>query len=215
MSLKTNRITVGVNLDKVLFPITFIELISTLEKIGYTINRGVPFPRPIGRFIGSGQIARKGHISVSIDGGDKSITVVGNELSDTIEEFDSILKTLLTDYSIDLDEIHNFYQFVAKYEYKTNKDAFSVISGSCDYPKLKEVAKILETPLRTFAIRLASTDCVPNDKNWFDIQINPDINRNDGYAIEIVYRNENKEYHRRFISHIESNIIKIIQLLEG
>lgn len=214
MSLKLGRITVGINLDTVLFPITFIELISSLEKGGYDINKAIPFPRPIGRFIGSGQIARKGNVGVSVDGGDKSITMIGTSLEDTIEEFDSFLKTLQIDYSLQLDEIASYYQFVAHYEYKTKKDPFSIIGNSCIFPKIEELAKIIETPIKTFSIRFASADNIPNDKNWFDINIAPDVQRNDGYVIDVVYRNEDKEFYRTFISHIEANIVKSIQLLE-
>lgn len=214
MSLKPIRITATIDLDRTLFPITFIELTASLEKLGFEINRAFPFPYPVGRFVGSGRIARKGNISINVDGGDKSITMIGISLENTIEEFDSFIKTLKTDYSVDLDKFANYYQFASHYEYKTNKNAYAIISKSCIYPKLDELAKIIEIPIKTFSIKVGSVDTLPNDKNWFDMQFTPDVQRNDGYLIEIVYRNENKESYRTFISHIEENIVKSIQLLE-
>jgi len=215
MSLKLVRMTVTIKLDSILWPITLIELINSLEKLGFEIAREFPFPRPAGRFVGSGQIARKGNIVVNVDGGAKAISMLGLSLESTIEEFDSFLSTLKTDYSVDLDEFANFYQFASRYEYKTNKDAYAIISDFFTHPKLDELAKIIEIPIKTFKIKVGSADAVPNERNWFDLEFAPDVQRNDGYVIDVVYRNENKESYRTFISHIEENILKSIQLLEG
>lgn len=215
MSLKSARITVTINIDRTLFPMTFIELTTSLEKLGFEINKALPFPRPIGRFAGSGQIASKGNIAINVDGGEKSITMIGPSLEATLEEFDSFIETLQTDHSVDLDEFANYYQFASRYKYKTEKNPYTIISDSFTYPKLDELSKIIEIPIKTFAIKVGSADTVPNERDWFDIQFAPDVQRNDSYVIDVVYRNENKESYRTFISHIEENILKSIQLLEG
>jgi len=215
MSLKPVRMTVTIKLDSTLWPITLIEFTNSLEKLGFEITEEIPIPRPIGRFSGLGQIARKGNIVVNVDGGAKAISMYGLSLESTIEEFDSFIKTLQTDYSVDLDEFADYYQFASRYEYKTNEDAYAMISNFFTYPKLDELAKIIDIPIKTFSIKVGSADAVPNEINWFDIQFAPDVQRNDGYTIDVVYRNENKESYRTFISHIEEKIVKSIQLLEG
>ena len=213
MSLTSLRTTVTIVLDCTLFPMTSIELTTSLEKLGFEINRMFPLPRPIGRFIGSGQIASKGNIAIAVDSGSKAITMFGISLKDTLEEYNSFIKTLQTDYSVDLDELAKYYQFISRYKCNTEKDAYAIISDSFIYPKLDELAEIIEIPIKTFSIQVGSADNVPNDRNWFDIKFTPDV-RNDGYAIDVVYRNEDNESYRTFISHIEEKIMKIIQLLE-
>ena len=215
MSLKPIRITVGITLDRVLFPITFIELISSLEKNGFEISQAIPYPRPIGRFIGSGQLGIKGKTTASVDGGGKSISMTGSSLEDTIEEYDKFNKTILADYSLDLDEFPKLYYLTGNYEYKTKKNTHSTISDSISYPKIEELSEIVDESMNVYAIQFGSADTVPNDKNWFDIKITPDVQRNDGYVINVVYRKEDRETYRTFISHIEENIVKIIRLLEG
>jgi len=215
MSLKPVRITLGINLDRVLFPISFTEIVSSLEKNGFEINKEIPYPRPVGRPIGSGSFGRKGKLVFSVDAGGKSIVISGNSIEESLEELDTFVTTIKTDYSFDLDEYPKYYHFTGKYKYHTNKNAYSIINRFYSNHKNEEISKILDKPLNTFAFKLGSADLVPNDENWFDIQIAPDIERNDGYMIDTVYRNEEKEIYRTFLTHIEENIVKIIQVLEG
>lgn len=215
MLLRSVSIAVSIILDRTLFPLTFIELTTSLEKLGFEINTELPFPRPVGRFVGSGQIARKGNISIGVDGGANSIMMIGISLETVLEEFDSFMKTLQADYSVDLDEFANYYQFASRYKYRTEKNPYAIISDSCTYPKLDELAKIIEIPIKNYAIRVGSADTVPYERNWFGMDFAADMLRNDCYVIDVLYRNENRESYRTFISHIEESIMKSIELLEG
>ena len=209
------NLSVGVFLDSVLFPLTFNEILDSSEKNGYELNPAIPFPRPSGRFRGSGQIGRKGKISINIDAGEKSLIIYGVTLEEIKDEFHTLLKTILDDYALDLDEIGKFYQFTATYEYKTKKNPYQVLNESCEYQKIDELSEIFGGPLKTYAIRLASADSLPKNEDWLDIKITPDIQRNDGYIFEIVYRNKNKDRYQSFISNIETNLMKVVSLIEG
>lgn len=215
MVLKTTRVTVNITLDRTLFPLTFIELTNSLEKLGFEISKTFPFPRPVGRFIGSGHIARKGNIVCNIDAGRQSFSMIGKSFEATLEEFDSFLHTLKTEHSVDLDEYAKFYQIVSRYEYKTNRKAFQVVSDFFTSPKIDELAKIMEIPIKTFSIQVGSADAVPTEVNWFDMHFIPDVSRNDGYSIALIYRNENRKVYRNFIRLLEERVMKSIQLIEG
>ena len=208
-------VRVSIKLDRTLFPLTFIELTTSLEKLGFEISSELPFPRPRGRFIGTGNIARKGNFTIQIDAGSQAIGMIGPLLESTIDELDSFLNTLKRDYSVDFDEFAKYYQLVSHYEYKTVKNAYTKINDFFSHPKLDELSKIVEIPIKTFSFKVGLADVLPNGINWFDMQFSPDEKRNDGYAINIVYRNENRETYRNFISHIEEKIMKSIQLIEG
>ena len=67
----------GLMLKTVLFPITVKELVISLEKIGYQINPTVPSPLPIGRISVTGELARKGKISLVLETGSKILFVSG------------------------------------------------------------------------------------------------------------------------------------------
>lgn len=215
MTLNPLSVKISINLDRILFPLTFIELTTSLEKLGFEIPTALPFPRPTGRFIGSGQIGRKGNIVITIDAGRQNFSMIGKSFESTLDEFDSFLDTLKTDYSIDLDECAKFYQIVSHYEYKTNKNAFKVISDFFTFPRLDEIAEIIEVPIKTFSIQFGAADAVPTEINWFDMQIMPDVSRNDGYVIALIYRNEDREVYRNYIRLLEEKVMRSIQLLEG
>ena len=214
MSLRSIRVSTGIFLDVILFPLTYSELFNSLEKIGFDINPAIPIPRPIGRFRGSGQVAKKGKITLNIDGGDKSLIMYGDSLEEAINEFTSFSKTLSSDYLMDLDENSKFYQVTAAYEYKSDFDPSEAISKAWKNPDTEKISDIFEISVTTYAVRFASADNLPNEKNWFEINITPDILRNDGFSVEILYRNEDKDRYTYFINHIEDRILKTINLLK-
>jgi len=215
MSLIPVNISVSVYLDCILFPLTFTELLDSIEKNGYLLNPSLPVVRPFGRFRGSGQIGTKGKNIFQVDAGDKALTIFGVSLEEVQTEFDAFCKTLLEDYSIDIDEMIKFYQYAGNYEYKTELNPYDVISRSYESPHHEKVSEIFGESIKTFAIRLAISETLPKDVDWFDVKITPDIQRNDGYLIEVVHRKKDKEKYQTFTDNFESNIIKIIKHLEA
>lgn len=214
MSLLPENVSVGVYLDCVLFPLTHKEVLDTIEKNGYKLNPAVPVIRPQGRFRGSGQIGTKGKNIFQIDGGAKALIIAGATLEEVQLEFGAFSQTLIEDYSIDLDKISSFYQFIGNYEYKTEHNPYEVISKSYESPHQEKVSEILGMPLRTFSVRIASSETLPTDIDWFDVKITPDVQRNDGYTVEAVYRKGDKEQYSNFLDTFESNIVTLIQHLE-
>ena len=75
MSLIPVNISVSVYLDCILFPLTFTELLDSIEKNGYLLNPSLPVVRPFGRFRGSGQIGTKGKNIFQVDAGDKALSI--------------------------------------------------------------------------------------------------------------------------------------------
>jgi len=215
MSLIPVNISVSVYLDCILFPLTFTELLDSIEKNGYLLNPSLPVVRPLGRFRGSGQIGTKGKNIFQVDAGDKALSIFGVSLEEVQTEFDAFCKTLLEDYSIDIDEMIKFYQYAGNYEYKTKLNPYDVISRSYESPHHEKVSEIFGESIKTFAIRLAISETLPKDVDWFDVKITPDIQRNNGYIIEVAYRKKDKEKYQTFTDNFESNIIKIIKHLEA
>jgi len=214
MSLVTINLAAGVYLDCVLFPLSFTELLDTIEKNGYVLNPTLPVNRALSRFRGSGQIGSKGKNTFQVDAGEKSIIIIGVSFEEVQSEFDAFSKTLLEDYSIDLDEMTKFYQLSANCEYKTKYDPYEVISKMYESSPAEKASELLGLPVKTFSIRLAS-DALPRDIDWFDVKITPHIERNDSYIIEIVYRNEDKEKYQSFTKDYELKIINFIKHIEA
>jgi len=214
MTLKAVRISKGITLNTVIFPLTWHEFLNTLEKKGYELASQLPFPYPTGRFSASGPIARKGKTSIFVNTGANIIRIFDISIKSAGEEFDELLKLLVSDYGVDLNAFARFYSFTASYKFNTDKQASQTISDFCIFPSLGEISKIIGKDVIPFGFRLGAADVLPNDENWFDIRIEPDVLRNDCYTIEIVFRNSDKEIIEEFINTIESNLNKIIDLIE-
>ncbi|MCP8316889.1 MAG: hypothetical protein H3Z51_08540 [archaeon] len=81
---------------------------------------------------------------------------------------------------------------------------------------VSNIGKILEQDLSMFTLRFVTRGKVPNQDEWFDITIEPDILMpTQRYAISIVFRSKDKSVVERFGEKLESNLLKIIETIEG
>jgi len=204
----------GVHFNTVLFPFSIIEVVSSLEKIGYDISPDIPFPRPIGRFIGSGEIARKGKVAIQVEGGEKLLAVAGVSLSSAIDSFNEFAKALNEDHKIDVIPLVRFYRIGANYEIASNSNTLKKIANIAKVPLLANFGTILGQEVVSTELKFGAKDLEPNSENWLDVSIRPNYERADRYIISIVYRNIDKAKTQAFTDHIEENIIKIVESVD-
>jgi hypothetical protein len=204
----------GVHFKKVLFPFSIIEIVSSLERLGYDISPEMPFPRPVGRFSGTGEIGRKGKLSIQVDGSAKILRSVGVSIPSALTSFNELVKALNEDYKVDIAPLVRFYQVMANYQVITTNNAIKKIADKSEAPVLKEFSKILGREIASTELKFGAKDLEPNSENWFDIHIIPNYERNDRYLFSLVYRNAEKEKTQVFIDHIEENIVKFAEFID-
>jgi len=203
----------GVDFDTVLFPFSVGEIVSSLERLGYDISPDMPFPRPIGRFTGAGEIARKGKVVILADA-NGLLMVAGVSLSTIITSLNELAKALNDDQRIDIISLAKFYRIEANYEFASNNNTLQKIANITKAPLLTEFGAILGQELSSTEVKFGAKDLKPNSENWLDISIRPNYERADRYVVSIVYRNVDKPKTQAFADHIEENIIKIVQLVD-
>ncbi len=214
MPLKSMHIRQMIALDYILFPLTFHEILYSLEKMGFDISASIPSPIPYGRFSGSGQIARKGKTVCVLNSSDKSIQMVGESIEQTGDELSEFLATILDSYNIDLYEKVKWFEFQSHHEYKTNSNPTELINAKFSSPMDEKLSEIFGINLKPIYARLGLKSDYPNQVEWFDIRFSPDFSRNDGYVIETIFRTENKNKYQKFVASIKPNIEKAIQSIE-
>ena len=214
MQITTLSALCGVEFNTVLFPFSIIEVVSSLERLGYDLSPDMPFPRPMGRFIGSGQIARKGKVAVYFDAVGQDLTVLGVSLSSLTASLNELAKALNEDHKIDITGLAKFYRIEANYEIASNNNTQKKIADVTKAPLLTEFGTILGQELAPTEVKFGAKDLEPNSENWLDISIRPNYERADRYIVSIVYRNIDKVKTQAFADHAEENIIKIIQLVD-
>ncbi|MCW4048108.1 MAG: hypothetical protein NWE89_00075 [Candidatus Bathyarchaeota archaeon] len=214
MTLKSMEIRQMIALDYTLFPLKFHEIMKSLEKIGFELAPSLPMPMPYGRFSGSGQVGRKGKTVCVVNSSDKSIQMVGESIESTSDELHELIVTISDSYKIDLNERVKWYEYQAKHEFKTKKNAVLKINSKFNNPMAQEISKIMDINVRPIIARLGMENEYPNQIEWFDVKISPDFSRNDGYLIETIFRTEDKEKYQHFVANTKIKIEKIIEKIE-
>ncbi len=214
MTCTTLTVDYGVHFNTVLYPVSIIEIANSLEKKGYELNPSIPFPRPVGRFIGAGEIARKGRTVIHIDSGAQLLAVADVSLKSAIDSFEELVTMLHEDHGIDIESLVRFYRFTANYEIRTNNEAFQRIATNLKVPILKEIQGIIQEEISPIELKFAGARLQANSDNWFDMSIRPNYERNDRYVVSIVYRNNSKEKTKDFLETIEEKATRIAELVD-
>jgi hypothetical protein len=215
MEAKPQSIVFKIRLNTYLFPISFMEMTNALEKIGYEINPALPFPRPIGRLSGAGEIARKGKSVVSINADAQTLLVQDVSINSAIKCFDEVLTSLQEECGVDLNTMPRFYGFSATYIIPTKKKAYTTFAKSLRIPIQNDVEKIFNEKLWPYEIRFAGSNMKANSENWFDISVKPNYERDDSYVVTVVYRNILDDKTREFMNSFEERIKRMLQLING
>jgi hypothetical protein len=205
----------GVRLSYVIFPIDVRELRHILAKNGYELVPVSNIPPPPTRIRYSGDVARKGEITVSIESDSGEIGVVGRSLQDVRSAFEDLAKIINSELDVDLYENVRFYWYVLHYKINSGKRPFNEISKAENKDYIQRFGKVLEEELSLSSIRLAPKDASPNQENWFDIAIEPDVENETIYHVGVVFRNSDKSKTEKFVRDLESNILKIIRTIEA
>lgn len=215
MKFEPQSVAYGIRFKTILFPLTFLELANSLEKKGYELNPGLPFPRPLGRMTGAGEVARKGKAVVQIDSGAQILTIVDVSITSAQDCFNQIVQMLKEDYGVNIDDLARSYSFSASYKFHTKKPAYKSIAGALKIPIFDNLKTIMNEEIWPLELRFGGANQIVNSENWFDISIRPDYERNDSYVVQTVYRSSDKTKTQKFIESFEERMTEIITLIEG
>lgn len=213
MVCKVLTVNYGICFNTYFFPLKISELVDVLEKKGYEISPGLPFPRPL-VFGGAGTIARKGRTVIHIDTRKQVLTISDVTVKSVLDCYDEITNMLKEAYQINLDSLTGTYEFVAQCEAPAEKQVYETIAKNIEIPILNKIEEILQKKVWPLELRFGGADMKFNSANWFEFSIQPSFVRNDSYLVNIDYRNGNKEESRSFIESFEENINKIIKLID-
>jgi hypothetical protein len=213
--MRIQEVRYGVRLNYVIFPVDFIELRNVLAKNGYELSpvRNIP-PPPI-RISFVGDIARKGEIIVSIDTESCEIDVAGRSLQGVKDSFQEIAEIIRSELGISLYANVKFYSCVVHYKINTGKIPRNEIAKAENQDYIARLGRILGEDVSLFSIRLMPRGAIPNAENWFDIYIEPDILDETLYHVGVTFRNADREKTERFVSNLENNILRLIEVIEA
>lgn len=217
-NFKNTSIRFSIRFNYVLFPFDTVELISILMKSGYAPTAPPPPaapPRGI-RFTITGTIARKGEILIDIndDRGILSATSPSPALS--INGLNEVLQLIRTNLNVDLEKQASFYELIGHTALETDRHPFEKIGNIIKGNKIIEkLGEVLGEDVSLFTLKLAPRGHVPNQTEWFDLTIEPDIIKTSTYNISAVFRSHEKSEVQKFTEEFMPNVSKLIVVIES
>jgi len=217
--LRILRFRFGMRLKSLFFPIDGRDLIEAVKKYGYHVPP-TPMPIPSGARVRvgfEGEFARKDGISLDVNSA-RGILGVSADMPDlAIKTFDELIALIQDELGIDLEKESRFYEIISEVKVDSDKNPLKSIDNLYrENPFVSEVSKILKQDISLFTLRLVTKDVVPNQEEWLDITIEPDLLMpNQKYAISVVFRSKDKSIVKSFGQNLISNLLEIIKAIES
>lgn len=196
-------------------PLDFRDFRRALAKSGYELSIVRNLPPPPTRIIFSGEMARKKETLISADSEAGQIGVISRTMEEAHTSFDELIKLIADEIGVDLHARAKNYEISAHYRLATGKTPLKEIPKAENKEFITKFSGIMGENLSTFSIRLARKDSNINQGDWIDIAIEPDLVYEDYYHLGIVFRNSNREKTETFVKDLETNLLKLIELIEA
>lgn len=213
--LTTQEARYGICLDKVIFPLDFRDLRYALAKNGYELSPVKDLPPPPALIGFGGEIARIKETRVLADSEAGEIAVTSRLLGEACQSFEDLANIIASELGLDLHSKVKYYQVTVHYRVTTGKTPFEEISKAENKEFMTKFSEIMKEDLSSFSIRLCPKGAVPNSENWFDIAIEPEVIDERFYHVGVVFRSSKRDKTEAFVKNLESNLLKLIGLIEA
>lgn len=203
----------------VLFPIDSIDLMNVLVRRGFIPTpqrRNIP-DAPLGtRIEVSGIIARRGQVSVGLDGELQLISAFGPNPREVAITFNDLITTVRQDLGIDPNTNLKFYECTSTIHVQSGNNPLQNLNSIEGGNIVGRLGTILNFDVRTHAIHISSPSDTINRPDWFDMYIRPvPMKSNSTYEILTVFRRPAMTEVFEFLSRIEERVRDIIMSIEN
>lgn len=193
----------------------FRDLRQALAKNGYELVAVRNLPPPPTRIMFSGEIARKKETVISADSEAGQIGVIGRTLEEVRTSFNDLMKLIAEEIGIDLHTKVKNYEVSVHYRLNSGKVPLKEIPNAENKDFVRKFSEVMGENLSSFSIRLAKKDSSIYQGDWIDIAIEPDLVYENYYHVGVVFRNSNREKTETFVKDLETNVLKLIDLIEA
>ena len=211
------RFRFSLRLNDVLFPVDGSELAEALTHIGYSVQPKLPPAKARMRVSFAGEIARKN--GTTIDGNsDRGILgVTAKSYDSAMATYDELRAIINNELKIDIEKRSRFFEIIAEYKFDSIKNPLKSICKTFGKTRpLKEISDILGHKTSMYSIRLVSEGKIPNQEEWLDITIDPDVIKPDStYNIVVIFRSSQKGIVEQFGKDLEARLSKVIGTIES
>lgn len=225
--LTVQRFSFSVRLNSIFFPLSVEELAVGLETLGYTISEHVratmtPGLRPMGvRVSIGGIIAEKAEppLRVRIEMDKGILGVDGRDIDQVIEDFRQIENWIAKEHEVDLGSEAKFYESIFEGTLAVGRtrspiDTLKQLFSDSAYPS--KFSEAVGREVTNFGIRLVEKGQAPTGDTWFDLRIEPSVQRSaSDYMVNAVIRGPSLLVQVEEVQHLQGKIHRLVSVMEG
>jgi len=211
------RFRFSLRLNDVLFPIDGSELVEALARVGYSVQPKLPPARARMRISFAGEIARKNGITIDGNSDRGILGVTAKSYDSAMATYDEVRAIISNELKINIEERSRFFEIIAEYKFDSAKNPLASIGKAFGGTrKLKDISDIFNQKTSMYSLRLVPEGKVPNQEEWLDITIEPDLIKPDStYNIAVIFRSSQKKIVEQFGKDLETRLSKAIDTIES
>lgn len=212
------QLSLAVKFDTVLLPFDAVTLLRILEDSGYIIlsDKLEKLVVPLGvRLDLKGVIARRGDAQIRLESDRQILGVHTPDTTMLQEEFELIESLVKKEFDLDIPTLARYYEFIAGYTVRADNNPLTMWRDHFEDTSLvKKFSKIMGTQVSPFGLRIAPSGADPNQNEFFDITIGPQVpSATSHHRVQVIYRSErNKTY--EFVRKFEDLAESLLSAIE-
>jgi hypothetical protein len=209
----------SIRFNYLLFPFYIEDLLGQMAKTGYTLT--VPPPPKIPakgiRLGGKGKIAQKGDVEIDVNDEKGVLGATSSSPALAMRSLNEMLQLIKDNLGVDLDERAAFYELIGGFDVETDKNPLERIGQISEKSRhFGQFNKILGENISNYTLRLVPRGRIPNQTEWFEIKIEPDVIKpTSDYVVSVIYRSKDKSAVERFTQDLTQKMTSIIDIIES
>jgi hypothetical protein len=215
MPIRYRTLALSIRFDAVIFPFETLTFLRGLGEMGYAFPE--PPQPPLGARVDlGGVLGRKGGVSVNLDVDKMIVGVNASDPESLVGEFEGVEGLIEQKLDIKSQDIAKFYEVLAGAVVDSGNPPLEAFArASSEMPVLGRLSPILGSPLAPFGIRVSAPGQEPNQVDWFEVNICPDIQSGSrAYSVEVVFRRGARGDVVTFARSISEKIESLVAALE-
>lgn len=224
--LTIDRFSLSLRVDANFLPFSVEELVPGLEQLGFTITDDLkqilkPGAKPLGARVSvDGGIANKADppLQVRLDMRRGILAVDGKQIEPVIGEYLLIENWINDEMDLNLGQEAKFYETILEGLLTVGIDRNPLETLKrlyTDGGQIQEFSRIIGQDVTNYGIRLVVKGQAPTDDTWFDLRIEPSLQRsNSAYHINAVSRGPQLEPQADEARQLSNKLSQLVSAME-
>lgn len=217
--IKEALVRCSIRLDYIIFPINVYDMFEALQEAGYEITAPPLPPKSPNASINvafSGPFAMKNGNTFDGNTDRAFFGVTGKTFESSYESLNDFIRIINEKLGVNLSENISFQEIISSFSCSSEKNPIENISKVFeDCKMILKLNSILKDEVSLYTLKIVPRGFTPNQKNWFEITIEPDNISPSRFNIRVVFRNEDASVFKEFGENMISYLANIVQEIES